>query len=94
MLFTVGPYLLALVPAALLAIGMWNLVGQLGVQSFVWLLIAFGIIEIPLWLAIIESTTCEARTGDPSCVSVVEAGAFYQAIALPLTYAIYRVIRR
>ncbi len=46
--------------------------------------VAIAVIELPAYSAYLESSTCVARTGDLSCVSVIEAGVFWQGIALPL----------
>jgi hypothetical protein len=56
--------------------------------------IAIAIIEMPAFSAYLDSTTCVARTGDPSCVSVIEAGIFWQGIAFPLIGLILWLIFR
>ena len=52
-----------------------------------------GVIELPLIGAVVDSQTCVGRTGDPSCVSVIEAGIFWQAIAIPLIVLVFWVLR-
>jgi disulfide bond formation protein DsbB len=42
------------------------------------LLVAFGIVEYPLWASIYQASTCQSV----GCGSVIEAGIFWQPLAL------------
>ncbi len=56
--------------------------------------VVFTVVEVPLWYSVYESSTCRAAGRDPSCVSVIEAGIFWQPIAIIICFVAVLVISR
>ena len=93
----VWPGLFAYAPLAVLVIAVASALlaalKDLGLPKFVGFLLGIAIIETPAWVVLSDANSCATQTGDPSCVAVSALAAYYQPVALLLSYGLFRILR-